>query len=126
MTLLDRIKELAKKNNTTIKNLEITAGLGNGTIRRWDNSPPSADKLLKIANSLNTTMDFLMTGQSYDSPSPLFSHEDTEWISLIHKLPIEAQYEFKGELKGYLKRLNEESVAADETLKKTGTDKLGK
>lgn len=126
MALLDRIKELAKKNNTTIKSLEITTGLGNGTIRRWDNSPPSADKLLKIANMLNTTMDFLMTGQSYDNHSSLLSHEDAEWISLIHSLPVQAQYEFKGEIKGYIKRLNEESVAADETLKKTGTDKPGK
>ena len=47
--------------------------------------------------------------------------EDDEWLSLIHQLPTEAQHEFRGEIKGYLKRLNEESVAADPPLKKTGT-----
>ena len=53
MTLLDRIKHLAQQNGTNIKGLESAANLGNGTIRRWNNSPPSADKLLKIANLLN-------------------------------------------------------------------------
>lgn len=124
MTLLNRIKELAKENSTNIKALEISAGLGNGTIRRWDDSPPSADKLLKIANLLNTTMDFLMTGET--GAIPIFRTEDAEWLDLIHQLPLEAQYEFRGELKGYLKRFNEESVAADESLKKTGTTNSAK
>ena len=124
MDLSERIKEMASKQGLNIKNLEINAGFGNGTIRRWGNSPPSADKLLKIANMLNTTMDFLMTGE-YKNP-PLLSPDDTEWLSLIHQLPPEAKQEFRGEIKGYLRRFNEESVAADTSLKKTGTDKLGK
>ena len=54
------------------------------------------------------------------------SQEDQEWLSLIHQLPLKAQYEFKGELKGYLKRFDEESVAANSSLSRTGTDNLGK
>ena len=69
MTLLDRIKHLAQQNGTNIKGLESAANLGNGTIRRWNNSPPSADKLLKIANLLNTTMDYLMTGNEISENS---------------------------------------------------------
>lgn len=116
MTLLDRIKDLAQKNSTNIKGLEISAGLGNGTIRRWDSSPPSADKLLKIANLLNTTMDYLMTGQTNTIPLP----EDMEWLNLIHRLPEKKQIEFKSKMEGYLE-CYEETVAADEPLKKTGT-----
>lgn len=124
MDLIERIRSLAFKQNLNIKNLEEMAGLGNGTMRRWGTSPPSADKLLKIANILNTTCEYLMTGTSSFATA---SSEDIEWLSLIHQLPKEAQYEFRGELKGYIKRLNEESVAADApSLKKTGTDKLGK
>lgn len=41
MTLVSRIKELAKENNLNLKLLEESAGFGNGTIRRWDNSPAS-------------------------------------------------------------------------------------
>lgn len=123
MSLLDRIKLLAKQTNTNLKKLEISAGFGNGTIRRWDNSPPSADKLLKVANLLNTSMDYLMTGQKNKSPS--ISGEDAEWISLIHRLPEKKQIEFKSKIEGYLE-CYEESVAADNTLSKTGTDSLGK
>lgn len=125
MDLSERIKEIASKQGLNIKNLEINAGFGNGTIRRWGTSPPSVDKLLKIANMLNTTMDFLMTGES-KSISHTLSYDDVEWLSLIHQLPPEARQEFRGEIKGYLKRLNEETVAADASLKKTGTDTLGK
>ena len=115
MTLVNRIKSLAKEKNTTIKHLEVSSGLGNGTIRRWDDSPPSADKLLKIANVLNVTMDYLMAGNEATQSNTL-SLDDAEWLSLIHKLPPKAQSEFKGELKGYLKRFDEESVAADSSL----------
>ena len=39
---------------------------------------------------------------------------------MIKKLPKEAQLEFKGELKGYIKRLSEESVAAEPEKKAVG------
>jgi len=123
MNLFERIKEIASEQGLNIKNIEENAGLGNGTIRRWGTSPPSADKLFKIANMLNTTCEYLMTGESN---STTISSEDTEWLSLIHSLPHDVQIEFKGEMRGYLKSLKKQSVAADEFLRKTGTDKLGK
>lgn len=123
MDLTERIREIASKQGLNIKNIEVSAGFGNGTIRRWGASPPSADKLLKIANMLNTTCEYLMTGEE---KSATLSSEDIEWLTLIHHLPRDAQLEFKGELKGYLKSLKKESVAADSLLKKTGTDNLGK
>lgn len=120
MTLLDRIKDLTKKNGMNIKVLEISAGLGNGTIRRWDDSPPSADKLLKVANLLNTTMDYLMTGKPTTPTVQIPFPEDREWIDLIHRLPERKQIEFKSKIEGYLE-CYEESVAADEPLQRTGT-----
>lgn len=123
MDLFERIKEIASKQGLNIKNIEEKAGFGNGTMRRWGTSPPSADKLLKIANMLNTTCEYLMTGERN---SFTISTEDAEWLSLIHDLPRDAQLEFKGELKGYLKYMKRQSVAADCSLRKTGTDNLGK
>ena len=119
----DRIKSLAEPLNMTFASIERDVGIGRGTIRKWDTNCPAADRLLKVANLLNTTTDFLLTG---DDHKKLLSFDDKEWLSLIHQLPPEAQYEFRGELKGYLKRLNEESVAADEPLKKTGTTNSAK
>ena len=62
MSLVSRIKNLSKEKDLNLKLLEEQAGFGNGTIRRWDSSPPSADKLLKIAHLLNTSCEFLLTG----------------------------------------------------------------
>ena len=123
MLLTDRIKSLAEPLNMTFASIERDVGIGRGTIRKWDTNCPAADRLLKVANLLNTTTDCLLTG---DDHKKLLSFDDKEWLSLIHQLPPEAQYEFRGELKGYLKRLNEESVAADEPLKKTGTTNSAK
>jgi transcriptional regulator with XRE-family HTH domain len=116
MSLVARIKDLTAEKGLNIKLLEKAAGFGNGTIRRWDDSSPSADKLLKVANLLNTTTDFLLTGVN-DKDERILSIEDREWLALIHKLPVEAQYEFRGEIKGYLKRLGDESPETEEPLR---------
>lgn len=73
---------------------------------------------------LNTSTDYLLTGNHNINAN--VSQEDIEWLSLIHQLPEKKQIEFKGELKGYLKCLEESSVAADKAPQKTGTDNLGK
>lgn len=55
-------------------------------------------------------------------PSPLLQKkieketDDSEWLSLIHRLPEKKQIEFKAKIEGYLE-CYEESVAADEPLK---------
>ena len=46
--------------------------------------------------------------------------DDQEWLSLIHRLPEKKQIEFKAKMEGFLE-CYEESVAADESLQRTGT-----
>ncbi len=128
MTLTERIKKLADLNSMTFASLEREAQIGRGTIRKWDTNCPSADKLQRIAEILTWSMDYLMDGKyatfSLNTEEKnKISVGDTEWLELIHKLPLEKQLE----LKGYVKRMiDESSVAADDSLKKTGTDKPGK
>lgn len=64
MNLLDRVKELITLRGMTIAELERKANLSNGSIRRWENSFPSADKLQKVAKILGTSMDYLLLGKS--------------------------------------------------------------
>lgn len=66
MTIFDRVKELAQLKGMSIAELERKADLGNGSIRRWENSIPSADKLQRAAKVLGTSMDYLLNG-SLDS-----------------------------------------------------------
>ncbi len=122
MLLTERIKMLAEPLQMTFASIERDIGIGRGTIRKWDMNCPSADKLLKVANLLNTTMDYLMTGQmnSITNTISIPFPEDKEWLNLIHRLPEKKQIEFKAKMEGFLE-CYEESVAADESLKKTGT-----
>ena len=61
--LLDRIKELCAKRGITIAELERSCGIGNGIIARWRKSKPSFDRLKKVADFLEVTPEYLLTGE---------------------------------------------------------------
>lgn len=63
MSLVDRIEGLAKQKGLTFKSLEREAGLGNGTIKRWERQSPRLDGLMKVANYLQVTLDELVTDE---------------------------------------------------------------
>ena len=96
MGLVERIKELASKKGTNLKNLEIASDLGNGTIRRWNSVSPSVENLSKVANILNVSLDFLANGVEITA---ILSDDDREWLDLIHSLPPETQRDFKGAMR---------------------------
>lgn len=62
MTIKDRIRKLANSEGLSIPRLEEELGFGGGTISRWDKSVPSADKLAKIAERYNVTIEYLLHG----------------------------------------------------------------
>lgn len=65
MTLTERIKLICAPLNHTFASIERELEFGQGTIRKWDTNIPSADKLLKVAQLLNTTTDWLLTGENH-------------------------------------------------------------
>jgi glutaredoxin 2 len=54
---------------------------------------------------LNTSMDYLMTGNALFKESATISKEDVEILVLLQQLPHDAKVEFRGEIKGYIKGL---------------------
>lgn len=80
------------------------------------------EDIYKISDFFGVSDEYILGGLDADTKTYI-SPADMEWLDLIKQLPTEAQLEFKGELKGYLKHMKE-SVAADSS--KTGTDNLGK
>lgn len=60
--IYERVKKLASERQLDIKGVERKAGLTNGTIGKWRNSTPSAESIIKVANALNTTTDYLLLG----------------------------------------------------------------
>lgn len=63
MTLRERIKELCEKNDVSMNKLESDCGFGRGYISKLEKSTPNSQKLQKIADYFNISLDYLMTGE---------------------------------------------------------------
>lgn len=72
--MVSKIRELCKKNKTSIAALERQLGFGNGVIGRWDKSVPNYDRLYAVAEALGVTVSEL-TGAEDIKKSPAVSGE---------------------------------------------------
>lgn len=60
MSLVKKIKTLCKEHGTCISKLEKEFGFGNGSIRKWNTSLPSVDKVQKVADYFGISIDSLI------------------------------------------------------------------
>lgn len=60
--LLHKIRELCAKQNITLKDLAEKADVPYTGLKEWKDSMPSADKLLRVAKVLGTTVEELLGG----------------------------------------------------------------
>lgn len=118
MTIGNRVLDLLNKKGLKQKDLASYLGTKPSTVNGWrePNRNPSSDLIVRICEFLGVSVNYLLTGS--DAQNVVLSSEDSDWLKLIHQLPRDAQLEFKGELKGYLKCLGKQSVAADQPIKK--------
>ena len=58
--IVENIKALCKREGVTVKALEEICNLGNGTVRRWNDSPPGVDKVQRVASFFGVTIDELI------------------------------------------------------------------
>lgn len=70
MSLVERIKIKCIENKTNFKQLEQYLGLGNGSIRKWDDQKPSYDKVVAVAQKLNISLDWMILGKENNEFSP--------------------------------------------------------
>ena len=66
MCLVDKIRLLANKKGISLPVLETELGFGNGTISRWKTSSPSTEKLKKVAQYFDVSLDYLAGNDSSD------------------------------------------------------------
>ncbi|MDT2635476.1 helix-turn-helix transcriptional regulator [Enterococcus dongliensis] len=60
MGLYEKIKILADNQKISIRRLEEILGYGNGTIRRWEKQTPGVDKIQKVADYFDVSVDYLL------------------------------------------------------------------
>lgn len=81
MDIVDRIQKLANASGLTIAALERATGLSNGIIKKWKTQSPSCDKIITLANYLNTTTEYLLLGKE----SQVYIPEDMEQLISFYK-----------------------------------------
>ncbi len=86
MSMVDRICELAHEKGISISALEKTLGLGNGIIGKWRKQSPSCDKLKLVADYLNATIDYLLTGKKECSSTANLTPDEHELLQYFKKL----------------------------------------
>ncbi len=63
MSLLSRIDELRKQcGKLSINRLEKECGLTRGSVAKWDDHAPSPDKVKKVADYFNVSVEYLLYG----------------------------------------------------------------
>ena len=60
MAIYDNVKHFAETRGMSIRQIELQAGLSNGSIRKWNNSKPDVFKVRSVAKILNVTIDDLL------------------------------------------------------------------
>lgn len=63
MSLLNKIKQQAAIKNLTLKVVANRAGINEKSMYAWDKSSPKVSNLLKVANVLNVTIDYLVSDE---------------------------------------------------------------
>lgn len=81
MTLVEKVKALCEAHELTFAALERRLDFGNGTIRKWDNATPSGDKLAKVADFFNVSVDYLL-GRDSSGALPTDSDPDENFTIL--------------------------------------------
>lgn len=66
MSIVDRIQFLCNSKGTNISNLQKELGFSSGAIYRWDTNSPSVDKLQKVADFFDVSVDSLITSIEKD------------------------------------------------------------
>lgn len=121
--MVNRILSLIQDTGMTDAAFCQELSLGNGSIGKWRSGKqkPSLDAVIKIAKYFNVTTDYLIFGDkppaedklppatpetAQETPQPL-TESDILLLETYHSLPPEKQNEFRGELIGYLKALQD-------------------
>lgn len=60
MNLLERIKELCNQRGISVYQLEEKIDIGRNTIYQWNKRTPSTEKIQKVANYFNVSVDYLL------------------------------------------------------------------
>jgi len=103
MTICERIFAELDKQNKMAADMCRVLGVGTSQTTSWKNrnTDPPAKYMVQIADFLDVSLEYLLTG--VDNSSSKLSPLETDLLAMFRELPVGQKHEFVGELKGYLK-----------------------
>lgn len=69
MSVYTRIENLRKSRNLSQGKLEKELGFSNGSVSKWKNSMPTTERLQKIADYFDVSLDYLINGNENNEPA---------------------------------------------------------
>lgn len=94
MSLVTRIKQLCANQHLSLHRLEMTIGLSKSSISKWDVNAPSIEKVLRVAQYFNVSVDYLL-GRTCLDPVSVVSCQDGLYLGPLSE-------EEKSQLSQYL------------------------
>ena len=89
MTVLDRIKEVARQRGMSLSTLAEKASLSRNAIYKWNRQAQQADKLANVANVLDVSVDYLLGNtETKTSKSQEVDLDDDNVIMTFEGKPI--------------------------------------
>ena len=74
MGILDRVKKLCSDRGISVGDLEKELEFSNGSIYKWIKTTPGADKVEKVADYFDVTVDYLLGRTAFKNAKELFEH----------------------------------------------------
>lgn len=99
MNTYELIKELVSDRQMSIAELERKLDLSNGSISKWAKSKPNSEPLEKVAEYLDTSVDYLLGRESYETMKLNQARKDFS-DDLIEKEEKQALVLFRKETEG--------------------------
>lgn len=91
MNSVDRIKAICKERKIAISKLEKDLGFSNGYIGQLRKGTLPDGRLFKVAEYLNVSVDYLVTGEQKNKPTTVSGDElsdaEREFITLFRLVP---------------------------------------
>ena len=85
----ERLKQLCKSRDTTVTNMLKDLGLSTGSTGNWKKGQyPKGDVLAKLADYLNTSIDYIMFGEYRDN----MTDDEKKLVELYRTSPERAKY----------------------------------
>ncbi|MDE5584119.1 MAG: helix-turn-helix domain-containing protein [Ruminococcus sp.] len=89
MNFYERLREICKKKGTTVTNMLSKLGISTGSTGNWKKGQlPKGDILIKIADYLNTSIDYILFGEFRSD----LNSDEKQLVELYRITPERAKY----------------------------------